>query len=127
MPGLTVDGNDALAVHEAVSQAVARARHGEGPSFVEGLTYRYRGHYEGDPQVYRSREEVAQWEARDPIQRMRDVLRAQGVSEHRIAALERAVAAQVEEAVDFARSAPPVRIEDAQVGVYGDTHDDMVF
>jgi len=127
MPGLTVDGNDALAVYEAVSQAVARARRGEGPSFVEGLTYRYRGHYEGDPQVYRSREEVAQWEARDPIQRMRDVLRTDGISEGAVAVLEREVYAQIEEAVSFARSAPPARAEDALTGVYSDTHDGAVF
>ena len=127
MPGLTVDGNDALAVYEAVSQAVSRARRGDGPSFIEGVTYRYRGHYEGDPQVYRTQEEVAQWEARDPIQRMRGVLRAHGISEDHIAALEREVFAQIEEAVSFARNAPPARAEDALAGVYGDTHDGAVF
>ncbi len=127
MPGLTVDGNDALAVYEAVSQAVSRARRGDGPSFIEGVTYRYRGHYEGDPQVYRTQEEVAQWEARDPIQRMRGVLRAHGISEDHIAALEREVSAQIEAAVSFARNAPPARVEDALAGVYGDTHDGAVF
>ncbi len=127
MPGLTVDGNDVLAVYEAVSQAVARARRGDGPSFIEGVTYRYRGHYEGDPQVYRTQEEVAQWEARDPIQRMRGVLRAHGISEDHIAALEREVSAQIEAAVSFARNAPPARAEDALAGVYGDTHDGAVF
>jgi pyruvate dehydrogenase E1 component alpha subunit len=127
MPGLTVDGNDVLAVYDAVRQAVDRARRGDGPSFVEGVTYRYRGHYEGDPQVYRTREEVAQWEARDPIHRMQNILRARGISEHAITALEREVSAQIEEAVHFARNAPPARDEDALTGVYGDTHDGAVF
>jgi pyruvate dehydrogenase E1 component alpha subunit len=66
-PGVIVDGNDVLTVHEAVSKAARRARAGEGPTLIEGKTYRYRGHYEGDPQVYRPQEEIEAWKARDPI------------------------------------------------------------
>ena len=58
-PGVIVDGNDVLAVYEATQEAVDRARAGEGPTFIEGKTYRYRGHYEGDPMVYRSKDEMA--------------------------------------------------------------------
>ncbi|MFC1464412.1 MAG: thiamine pyrophosphate-dependent dehydrogenase E1 component subunit alpha [Candidatus Brachytrichaceae bacterium NZ_4S206] len=127
MPGVTVDGNDVLAVYEATRQAVERARRGEGPSFIEGITYRYRGHYEGDPQVYRSREEVEHWQARDPIPRFRRVLIERGVEEGAIEEVEGQVLALIEEAVAFARSAPPARAEDALHGVYGDTHNGAVF
>ena len=67
MPGTTVDGMDPVAVHEAVVEAVDRARSGNGPSLIEAMTYRFRGHYEGDPQTYRTAEERADWEARDPL------------------------------------------------------------
>ena len=127
MPGVTVDGNDVLAVYAAARTAVERARSGAGPTLIEGLTYRYRGHYEGDPQVYRSREEVAEWQGRDPIQRFRRVLIERGVNEGAIEETEGQVFALVDEAVVFARQAPPARLEDAMVGVYGDTHQGLVF
>lgn len=127
MPGVTVDGNDVEAVYQATCQAVQRARAGDGPTFIEGLTYRYRGHYEGDPQVYRSRDEVAQWEARDPIPRWRQALLARGVLPATLDDVERHIAALLEEAVALARSSPPPRPEDALEGVYGDTHDGRVF
>jgi acetoin:2,6-dichlorophenolindophenol oxidoreductase subunit alpha len=67
MPGTVVDGMDPVAVHEAVTQAVQRARAGDGSSLIEAMTYRFRGHYEGDPQTYRSKDEVVLWEAKDPL------------------------------------------------------------
>lgn len=67
MPGVVVDGMDPVAVYEAVSQAVDRARAGEGPTLIEAMTYRYRGHYEGDPQTYRPAGELAEWELKDPL------------------------------------------------------------
>jgi TPP-dependent pyruvate/acetoin dehydrogenase alpha subunit len=71
MPGVHVDGNDVAAVRAAAVEAVERARRGEGPSLLECATYRWSGHYEGDPERYRSREEVAAWKARDPIALLR--------------------------------------------------------
>lgn len=127
MPGVTVDGNDVLAVYEATHQAVARARSGDGPTFIEGVTYRYRGHYEGDPQVYRSRQEVEAWQARDPIPRFRQALIARGIEEGDLEVIEGQVMALVDEAVAFARSAPPASVEDALGGVYGDDHNGAVF
>ena len=62
-----VDGNDVLAVHEAVTEAVKRARKGQGPSLVECKTYRWRGHFEGDACTYRCTEELEEWMAKDPI------------------------------------------------------------
>ena len=67
MPGVIVDGMDPVAVNTAVAAAVARARAGEGPTLIEAMTYRFRGHYEGDPETYRSSDEVAEWVARDPL------------------------------------------------------------
>ena len=71
IPGVQVDGNDALAVRAAADAAVARARAGDGPSLLECATYRWSGHYVGDPERYRSKEEVAAWRERDPLPRLR--------------------------------------------------------
>jgi len=69
MPGVVVDGNDVIAVYEAALEAVHRARTGGGPSLVECKTYRHRGHFEGDPCVYRNEEELAEWKTKDPLTR----------------------------------------------------------
>ena len=71
IPGIIVDGNDVFAVFEAVKGAAERARKGDGPSLIEAKTYRHRGHYEGDPQVYKSPEEIEKWKKLDPINRLR--------------------------------------------------------
>ena len=127
MPGVTVDGNDVLAVFEATHAAVERARSGAGPTLIEGLTYRYRGHYEGDPQLYRTRDEVEAWQRRDPIPAFRRVLIERGIGDAEIEDQERKMFALVDEAVTFARQAAPARPEDALRGVYGDTHNGLVF
>jgi pyruvate dehydrogenase E1 component alpha subunit len=69
IPAVTVDGNDADGVLAAARDGVARARRGDGPTFIEALTYRLRGHYEGDPGKYRELSELADWKQRDPIAR----------------------------------------------------------
>lgn len=106
-PGRVVDGNDLLAVHEAVAQACERARDGEGPSLIECKTYRLSGHSRGDPRRYRSRDEEAQWRRKDPIKRFRHVLKDAG---HLDAEADRALQAQakalVREAEAFARRSP---------------------
>lgn len=76
IPGVTVDGNDILAVRQAATNAIDRARRGEGPTLLENKTYRRRGHFEGDPQKYRDHAEVAEWEKKsDPINRFAILLR----------------------------------------------------
>ncbi len=70
MAGVQVDGNDVLAVREVAEQAVARARAGEGPTLIECKTYRWHGHFEGDPQRYRDKAEVASWREKDPLVRL---------------------------------------------------------
>jgi TPP-dependent pyruvate/acetoin dehydrogenase alpha subunit len=76
IPGARVDGNDVDAMSDAMAGAVARARTGEGPTLLEGLTYRWFGHYAGDRAAYRSEEEVSEWRSRDPVLRARATLPA---------------------------------------------------
>lgn len=107
MSNVTIDGNDVLAVREAIREAARRARSGEGPAFVECLTYRLRGHYEGDPAKYRELSEVAEWKARDPVARFARALTEQGIASHEeIAQAELRARASVAEAVRFALSSP---------------------
>jgi pyruvate dehydrogenase E1 component alpha subunit len=73
-PGVAVDGNDVIAVYEVTQEAVKRAREGEGPTLIECKTYRWRGHFEGDPTPYRTEEEVEAWMERGPIKRLRERL-----------------------------------------------------
>jgi TPP-dependent pyruvate/acetoin dehydrogenase alpha subunit len=119
IPGVTVDGNDVLAVHEAVGEAVARARRGEGPTLVETKTYRYRGHYEGDPCGYQSDPEMAEWRAKDPILRFRKKLASMGVlTEDGASQIDREIGEEIERAVKFANDSPFPAPEEALVGVY---------
>ena len=79
IPGVTVDGNDVVAVHDAVATAVARARAGEGPTLVENVTYRWKGHSKSDKNLYRTKEEIADWRDRDPILRFEVVAQEAGL------------------------------------------------
>jgi pyruvate dehydrogenase E1 component alpha subunit len=127
-PGVIVDGQDVLAVYQAVKEAAERARAGEGPTFVEAKTYRYRGHYEGDPQVYRLPGELEAWQARDPIPAFRQALLDEGVlDEAALGQIETGVQAELDEAVAFAKAAPIPQPEEALRGVYADTHGELVF
>ncbi len=107
IPGVTVDGNDVEAVNEAVTTAVDRARAGEGPTLVEALTYRWKGHSKSDKNLYRTREEIAEWRERDPIIRFENLLREQGVlTEDDIQATRARALEDMRAAVVEANSAP---------------------
>lgn len=108
-----VDGNDVEAVYRAAGELVARARSGRGPGLLEAVTYRLRGHYVGDPQRYRAREEVQAAQERDPIRRWREVLRSRGVPEEALQTVESEEAARVEQAVRFAEESPLPEPEEA--------------
>lgn len=128
MPGVTVDGNDVLAVYEATQAAADRARAGGGPTLIEGKTYRQRGHYEGDPMVYRSKAEMDEWKGRDPVVAFRARLLAEaGIPAAEVIAIEQAVQAALDEAVAFAAASPRPEPEMALAGVYGETHGGLVF
>jgi len=100
IPGQVVDGNDVLEVRQAVERAVKRAREGKGPSIVENKTYRFRGHFEGDPQKYRSEEEVQRFmKEHDPIERFKKRLMNEKVLTR---TLDRQIRADIKEAIDNA-------------------------
>ena len=103
LPFVRVDGNDVVATASAVRDVVAAARTGRGPAMVEATTYRWHGHYEGDPERYRSEEERVTWRARDPLVRHRRRLRKAGVAAAELDALETAVAEELDRAVEQAR------------------------
>jgi pyruvate dehydrogenase E1 component alpha subunit len=118
-PGLNVDGNDVLAVYEAVTAAVARARRGDGPSLVVAETYRTRGHNVGDTERYRSTDEVENWRERDPLPAFRALLIERGVlSEVSATTLEAEVAERLRAAEEFARNSPEPALETLMEDVY---------
>jgi pyruvate dehydrogenase E1 component alpha subunit len=120
MPGITVDGNDIFAVHEAAHEAIARARSGQGPTLVECKTYRFFGHYEGDQQTYKITEENEKYQKeRDPIKLFKEnVLSRTAVSEAELKAIEDRVTAQVEGAVKFAEESPFPDVRETYTDVY---------
>ncbi len=107
IPGVNVDGMDVLAVYRAASEAVERARNGEGPSFIVCTTYRLLGHHVGDPLNYREKEEVDQWRTKDPIDRFKSSLVEKGiVGEDEANAIEQDVADRVNAAAEFGKGSP---------------------
>lgn len=107
IPGVSIDGNDVLAVYETAREAIGRARAGQGPTLIECKTYRWRGHFEGDSQRYRPREEVEQWMRRCPIDRIKGMLLAQGLlTEGEFAEMEQSLELRLDEAVKFAEESP---------------------
>jgi 2-oxoisovalerate dehydrogenase E1 component len=103
IPYVAVDGNDVVATARAMAGAVRAARAGGGPAVVEAATYRWHGHYEGDPQRYRTPEELQEWQARDPLIVHRAKLHAAGVSDAELDALEAEVADRLDRDVEEAR------------------------
>ena len=119
MPGVRVDGMDVLEVYGATMEAVARAREGDGPSLIEAVTYRFRGHSMSDPGEYRSKREERIWQERDPIKNLRRrLLGERHVAEARLSEIEADVAKEIEEAVKFADESPEPSIEELGKGVY---------
>lgn len=107
IPGYTIDGNDVFAIDETLKTCIARAKAGEGPSLVECKTYRYMGHWTGDPQVYRTREEVDAWRQKDPIKRLRSHLIENAIlTAAECDALEQKSIDAVEAATRFALESP---------------------
>lgn len=106
MPSVIVDGQDVEAVYGAMVEAVARARRGEGPSLIEAKTVRMRGHYEGDPQTYRSKEELAEVRTKDPLILLEARLLASGVSKDKLDAIREEERAALEIAVEAALATP---------------------
>ena len=115
MVGLTIDGNDVLEVYKAVAEAAERARKGNGPTLIEAITYRWRGHSKSDRQLYRTREEVKEWMEKDPIQRFAKVL---GMNEAQMKEIQAQAKEDIRKAVEFAEASPEPDVSTILEGIY---------
>jgi TPP-dependent pyruvate/acetoin dehydrogenase alpha subunit len=122
IPGVVVDGNDAIAVYEVAREAIRRARAGEGPTFIESKTYRMHGHTAMDrfhQGGYRPKEEVEEWGKKDPVKRLRGkLLEGQAASEAELQEMERKAKEEIEEAEKFAKACPYPTKEELMQNVY---------
>ena len=107
IPGIRVDGFDVVAVYRAAVEVVKRARRGEGPTLLVTESYRFEGHYAGEPEVYRTREEVDEYRKKDPIPRFRDALIDDGQAEEvELESIDAEIKQEIIQAVEFARQSP---------------------
>lgn len=121
IPGISVDGNDILAVYAAAREAVERARAGGGPTLIEARTYRWKGHSRVDTERYRTRDEVKEWRERCPIRRLRDAMLADGLlDEATYARYEAEARAAIQAAVQFAQESPEPALDTLTRDVYAD-------
>ncbi len=121
IPGVTVDGNDLQAVHDATAEAVERARSGGGPTFIEAKTYRWRGHSKSDKNLYRTRDEIDEWRLKDPIVRFEhEVLEAGTLTEDDLQRVRDEVRDELRGAVQRANAAPDARPDDLLDSVYAE-------
>ena len=119
IPGESVDGNDVLAVYQAVGTAVERARRGDGPSLVDNVTYRWRGHSKSDANRYRTQQEIDEWKGKCPIVRFRAQLIADGtLTESDADQVEKDAYAAIDAAVVFAEASPEPDVATIEDGVY---------
>jgi pyruvate dehydrogenase E1 component alpha subunit len=119
MPGATVDGNDVLAVYQAIGKAVEWARSGQGPSLVENVTYRWRGHSKSDRNVYRTQEEIESWKQRCPIRQFKRVLQEAGVmNAEELESLDRDAKATIDRAAEEALTLPEPSPDNMEDEVY---------
>lgn len=126
VPGIVVDGNDVFAVYEAAEEAIKRAREGKGPTLIECKTYRHRGHFEGDPCVYKPTEEQEEWLAKDPIPRFEKYLVENEIlTEEKLKKVQDKVESQIDEAVDFANNSPYPELESVLEDVYTDIKEEV--
>ncbi|MDL2236431.1 thiamine pyrophosphate-dependent dehydrogenase E1 component subunit alpha [Christensenellaceae bacterium OttesenSCG-928-K19] len=114
MPGVIVDGMDVLAVMDVVEEAAERARKGEGPTLIEAKTYRYLGHSKSDKRAYRTREEEAEWKAKDPIKKFGEYMVEHGLKQQDIDDIRAQVEKECDEAVEYAQNAEIVSLEEAR-------------
>jgi len=119
IPSSPVDGMDPVAVHNAMDEAVQRARAGEGPTFLEMRTYRYKGHSMSDPQKYRTKEELESYKAKDPIEAVRHAILAEGYADEKwFEDMEEKIKGVVEESVKFSEESPWPEASELYTDVY---------
>lgn len=119
MPGLTIDGNDFLDVYNTVTKALRYARAGKGPVLIEAKTYRYNGHSQSDNQLYRDKQEIREWQKKDPVQIMKEYLREHRIfTEKQIQKMEDEAKASVDQALEFANASPDPQLNAVLEDVY---------
>ncbi len=120
IPGITVDGNDAVAVAEVAREAIEKCRKGEGPILIVGNTYRTVGHHMGDPGTsYRPKEEIEEWKKKDPIKRLRQqMVQNKTATDAELDEIENNVLRELDEAVKFAQESPEPAPEEALEDIY---------
>ncbi len=120
IPGITVDGNDAVAVAEVAREAIEKCRKGEGPILIVGNTYRTVGHHMGDPGTsYRPKEEIEEWKKKDPIKRLRQqMVQNKTATDTELDEIENDVLRELDEAVKFAQESPEPAPEEALEDIY---------
>lgn len=124
MPGVTIDGNDVQEVFDAATEAVARARAGNGPTLIEAITYRHKGHSKSDQNLYRTREEIERWRAKDPIGRFENsLLEASTVSQADIDGVRTEVRDTLRAAIRAGNEAPPSRADELMSAVFAPTQE----
>ena len=121
IPGVSIDGMDVFEVYQKTGEAIDRARAGGGPTLLEARTYRFLGHFVGDPQPYRTKEEVEQWKKRDPILLFRKRVIDEGkFAAEELDAIDAAIKKEMEAAVQFARESPEPEIESALQDIFSE-------
>ena len=118
IPGVTVDGTDIEAVYEATAKAIQHARNGNGPSIIETLTMRMRGHAEHDAFEYVPKEMLAEWDKKDPVRKTAELLLNKGATKSEIGKIEKEAKDEIEAAVAYANELPPPNAEEAFKNVY---------
>ena len=114
-----MDGMDVFEVYQKTGEAIDLARKGQGPILLEALTYRFLGHFVGDPQPYRTKEEVETWKQRDPIQLFRARVVAEGtLTAAEMDAIDAKIKKDMEAAVEFARQSPEPEVEMALQDIF---------
>jgi pyruvate dehydrogenase E1 component alpha subunit len=122
MAGVSVDGNDVQAVYEAATKAFDRARSGGGPTLIESVTYRWKGHSKSDKNLYRTREEIAEWKEKDPIAAfLAKVTEAGTLTENQLNAIAQEAKDAIRESVRTGNAAPPSRADELLSAVYAPT------
>jgi pyruvate dehydrogenase E1 component alpha subunit len=119
IPGVYVDGNDVIAVYEVAKEAAERARRGEGPSLIEIKVYRFRGHFEGDPQLYRPKEDLEEARLKDPLKNLeKQLIDRKIIKEDELKKMQDEIEMEIAETIEFARQSPYPEPKEALENVF---------
>jgi TPP-dependent pyruvate/acetoin dehydrogenase alpha subunit len=112
IPGITLDGNDAVKIYEAMEEPIRRARKGEGPTLIECKTYRHGGHHINDPGLYMPKDKLEYWKSRDPLILLKDHLMKAGIKVSEIESINQQMEKELDEAIKFGLESPEPSVEE---------------